>query len=218
MPAQLTRRSWVLHCSALALGALAGPAAQAAKRSSARILVLGDSLSAEYGLPRGSGWVALMEQRLKQEGFDARVFNASISGETTAGGRARLPTLLTQHRPTHVVIELGANDALRGLPLSMTRKNLDEMATATRATGAKLVIVGMRLPPNYGQRYGEDFMAVFASVAKDHQGALVPFLLKNVADVAQPEAFFQADRIHPTVQAQPLMLDNVWPVLKPLLV
>jgi acyl-CoA thioesterase I len=217
--ARTSRRRWLAHCSLSVLSlAVAGRAAGAtAKRTPARILVLGDSLSAEYGLARGTGWVSLMERKLQQEGVAAQVVNASISGETTSGGRARLPTLLTEHRPTHVVIELGGNDALRGLPLTMTRKNLVEMTRASRAAGARVVMVGMRLPPNYGRRYGEDFMALYEQVAQDHDAALVPWFLKGVADGPRAAALFQPDRIHPTAEAQPMMLDNVWPVLRELL-
>ena len=181
------------------------------------ILVVGDSLSAEYGLKRGSGWVALLQQRLEREKLAARVVNASVSGDTTAGGRSRLPALLKQHQPTHVILELGANDALRGQPLAQTEGNLREMARAARAAGARVVLAGMQLPPNYGRRYGEEFAQVYARVAKAHDAALVPFFLRNVADVADATALFQADRIHPREEAQPLLLDNVWPVLKPLL-
>lgn len=214
----VTRRAWLAHCSLL----LASPWAAAASKNGAasgpaRILVLGDSLSAEYGLARGSGWVTLLQRRLREHKLDAAVVNASISGETTAGGRTRLPALLAEHKPTHLLIELGGNDALRGLPLAMTRQNLDAMAAAGRAAGARVVMVGMQLPPNYGRQYGEDFAALFAQVAKAHQAALVPFLLQGVADGPQAARLFQADRIHPTAQAQPRMLDNVWPVLLPLL-
>jgi acyl-CoA thioesterase-1 len=222
----VTRRAWLAHCSLLlaspyAAAALKGPVAAASKNAAAsgpaRILVLGDSLSAEYGLARGSGWVTLLERRLREHKLDAAVVNASISGETTAGGRTRLPALLAEHKPTHLLIELGGNDALRGLPLAMTRQNLDAMAGAGRAAGARVVMVGMQLPPNYGRQYGADFAALFAQVAKAHQAALVPFLLQGVADGPQAARLFQADRIHPTAEAQPRMLDNVWPVLSPLL-
>ena len=210
------------HCSLLALAAgtaaFAGGAAGATTPARAKlILVVGDSLSAEYGLKRGSGWVALLEQRLASSGIGARVVNASISGDTTSGGRSRLPALLKLHKPTHVVLELGGNDALRGLPLSMSRDNLAAMVRASRAAGAAVVVVGMQVPPNYGRKYGDDFAALFGSVAKSEGAALVPFLLRGVADVARPEALFQADRIHPTEAAHPTMLDNVWPVLRPLL-
>jgi acyl-CoA thioesterase I len=226
--ASATRRAWLAHCSVLflALGAGAwmpapaqGTTAAAAvpRKGAPVVLVVGDSLSAEYGLQRGSGWVALLEQRLAKEGLAATVVNASISGDTTSGGRSRLPALLRQHRPTHVVIELGGNDALRGLPLAMTRENLAEMARAAKAAGARVLMVGMQVPPNYGRKYGDDFAALFASVAKAEGTALVPFLLKGVADGPDATSLFQADRIHPTAAAHPLMLDNVWPVLKPLL-
>jgi len=208
-----TRRAWLAHCTALAAAATALPAAG----SQATILVVGDSLSAEYGLERGSGWVALLEQQLAKEKIAAKVVNASISGDTTSGGRSRLAPLLQRHRPTHVILELGANDALRGLPLSMTQANLDEMARVAKVAGAKVLIVGMQLPPNYGRKYSDDFAALFAAVARQHGASLVPFLLKGVADVPQSESLFQRDRIHPRKEAQPTMLGNVWPVLKPLL-
>ena len=181
------------------------------------VLIVGDSLSAEYGLPRGSGWVALLQARLAQQKIAAEVVNASISGDTTSGGRTRLPALLKQHRPGLVVLELGANDALRGLPLLMTYDNLDAMTKAAQAAGAKVVIVGMQLPPNYGRKYGEEFAALFATVAKARDAALVPFLLKGVADVPQAEMLFQRDGIHPIAAAHPTILANVWPVLQPLL-
>ena len=193
------------------------PPSQAQGARKPLILVVGDSLSAEYGLKRGSGWVALLEARLAQQKTAASVVNASISGDTTSGGRTRLPALLKQHRPDVVVLELGGNDALRGLPLAMTRDNLDAMAKAAKASGAKVLLAGMQLPPNYGRQYGEQFAGLFAVVAKTEGAALVPFLLKGVADVPQAESLFQADRIHPTAAAHPVILDNVWPVLAPLL-
>ena len=181
------------------------------------VLVLGDSLSAEYGLKRGAGWVALLEARLSQRKIAAKVVNASISGDTTSGGRTRLPALLTQHRPSVVVIELGGNDALRGLPIAMTRDNLVAMVRASKAAGAKVVIAGMQLPPNYGRQYGDQFAALFAATAKVESTALVPFLLKGVADVPQADSLFQPDRIHPTAAAHPVILDNVWAALEPML-
>ena len=181
------------------------------------ILVVGDSLSAEYGLVRGSGWVALLEQRLAREHIDATVINASISGDTTAGGLARLPTLLRQHKPGLVVIELGGNDALRGLPLETSRGNLTEMAKLAKAAGARVLILGIQIPPNYGRSYGERFAAMFDEVARGQGAALVPFMLKGVADGPQAESMFQADRIHPLASAHPVILGNVWPVLLPLL-
>lgn len=181
------------------------------------VLVVGDSLSAEYGLRRGSGWVALTEQRLAADKLEAKLVNASISGDTTSGGRSRLPALLKQHQPAVVVIELGGNDALRGLPLSMTRANLSAMAQAAQAAGARVLLLGMEMPPNYGQRYAQEFRDLFAAVAREHKAALVPFFLKGVADTADPTALFQADRIHPNEEAQAIMRDNVWPALRPLL-
>ena len=209
-----TRRAWLAHCSVALLGSLGASPARAAAPV---VMVLGDSLSAEYGLPRGSGWVALLVKRLAAEGVQAGVVNASISGDTTSGGRSRLPALLRQHKPTHVVLELGGNDALRGLPLDMTRANLAAMAQASKSAGAKVVVVGMQMPPNYGKRYGEQFAGLFAEVAKAEGAALVPFLLLGVADAPNAEALFQPDRIHPREAAQATMLGNVWPVLKPLL-
>ena len=212
----LSRRKLLAHCSLSALLAAAG-AAQAQGRA-ATILIVGDSLSAEYGLTRGKGWVALLERRLAAEKVGARVVNASISGDTTAGGRTRLPALLAQHKPTHVILELGGNDALRGLPLGMTTENLAQMARASNGAGARVVVVGMQVPPNYGKRYSDDFAALFAKVAQREGSALVPFLLKNVADGPKADTMFQNDRIHPREAAQPIMLNNVWPVLRPLLV
>jgi acyl-CoA thioesterase-1 len=213
-----SRRQWLAHCTALALAAGLPARAQAAPANTApRILVVGDSLSAEYGLKRGSGWVALLQARLTERKIAATLVNASISGDTTSGGRSRLPALLAQQRPDIVVLELGANDALRGLPLATVRDNLAAMAQDAKASGAKVVIAGMQLPPNYGRQYGEQFAGLFASVAKAEGSALVPFLLKGVADGPQAESLFQPDRIHPNAAAHPLMLDNVWQALEPLL-
>ena len=193
-------------------------AAQAAQTArAAKILVVGDSLSAEYGLERGSGWVSLLEKRLAQEKVAATVVNASISGDTTSGGRSRLAALLQLYQPTHVILELGGNDALRGLPLAMTQTNLTQMAQAAKAAGARVLIVGMQLPPNYGRKYSDDFAALYAAVAKNEGAALVPFMLKGVADVPQSDTLFQPDRIHPRAQAHPTILANIWPVLAPLL-
>ena len=185
--------------------------------ASRTLLVVGDSLSAEYGIARGSGWVALLEQRLAQQKLPVRVVNASISGDTTSGGRSRLPALLQQHRPQVVVVALGGNDALRGLPLDMTEANLAAMARAAKTAGAKVLIAGIAVPPNYGRKYSEDFARLFGTVARAEGTALVPFLLAGVADAPNADALFQPDRIHPTAAAHPQMLDNVWPVLKPLL-
>ncbi|SCK57769.1 acyl-CoA thioesterase-1 [Variovorax sp. HW608] len=181
------------------------------------ILVLGDSLSAEYGLRRGDGWVPLLEKRLAEQKIPARVVNASISGDTSAGGRSRLPGLLAQHQPTHVVLELGANDALRGLSLTSTEDNLLQMAKAAQAAGAQVLIVGIQVPPNYGSDYTRRFEAIFPKVAGAAKAPVVPFLLKGVADSPDAAMLFQADRIHPTAAAQPRMLDNVWPPLRKML-
>jgi len=178
------------------------------------LLVLGDSLSAEYGLARGSGWVALLDKRLQQEKINTGVINASISGETTIGGKTRLPALLSKHAPDVVIIELGANDALRGLQLSATQANLQALIDMARAAKAKVVLVGMQIPPNYGADYTDKFSQLFPAAAKQNKTALVPFFLKDVAD---KPALFQADRMHPNEQAQQTLLDNVWPALRPLL-
>ena len=179
------------------------------------LLVLGDSLSAEYGLARGSGWVALLTRQLAQDKLVVNVVNASISGDTTSGGRSRLPALLKLHKPSHVVIELGGNDALRGLATPMTRDNLVVMTRAAKSAGAQVMLVGMQLPPNYGTHYGQDFSAMFAKVAADEKTALVPFLLAGVSDAPQADRLFQPDRIHPTAEAHPRLLANVWAVMKP---
>ena len=197
--------------------AMPSPARAAGAPAAPVILIVGDSLSAEYGLTRGSGWVALLEKRLAREKLNASVVNASISGDTTSGGRSRLPALLQKHKPTHVILELGGNDALRGLPLKQTEANLAAMARAAKAGGARVVVTGMQVPPNYGRQYGDEFFALFAHVARSEGAALVPFLLKGVADGPDALALFQPDRIHPSAAAHPLILDNVWPVLRPLL-
>ena len=184
-----TRRNWI--AAALAIGATA-PAFAAGDGA---ILVLGDSLSAEYGLKRGSGWVALLERRLAAEKIPAAVVNASISGETTSGGRSRLAALLARHKPGVVVLELGGNDALRGLSMGMTEDNLSQMTQAAQQAGARVLLVGMQVPPNYGTDYGKRFVGLFASVATKHKAALVPFLLKGVADIDEPSRMFQPDRI-----------------------
>lgn len=193
---------------ALALGA------SSAYSASKTVLVLGDSLSAEYGLVRGSGWVSLLEQRLKAEKINATVVNASVSGETTSGGATRLPALLKRHRPHILILELGANDGLRGLPFSATEANLQTMIKAAKNAGAQVLLIGMRLPPNYGADYTEKFFAMFGKLAQANKVPLVPFFLEGIATT--PE-LFQADRIHPNAAAQAAMLDNVWPKLKPML-
>lgn len=206
------------HFNALLVSGLAlGSCLPAWAKQDAVVLIVGDSLSAEYGLKRGSGWAALLQERLTKEKVPARVVNASVSGDTTSGGRSRLLALLKQHRPTVVVIELGGNDALRGLPLNMTRDNLTAMTRAAREAGARVLLVGMEMPPNYGAKYAQEFREVFSTVAKAERTGLVPFFLKGVADGPEPLKYFQADRIHPNESAHPLMLANVWPSLRNLL-
>jgi acyl-CoA thioesterase-1 len=182
-----------------------------------RLLVVGDSLSAEYGIARGTGWVALLDAQLQKDHPNWQVVNASISGDTTAGGLARLPHLLKQHQPQLVVIELGGNDALRGFSLKRTEDNLVKMIRACQAIKAKVLLVGMQVPPNYGAAYASDFTRLFARISKQQQTALVPFLLAGVADDKDPTALFQADRIHPKAEAHPRILANVWVVLKKML-
>lgn len=182
--------------------------------SGGSILVLGDSLSAAYGLPRQSGWVTLLEERLSQRKFNHRVVNASISGETSAGGASRIAGLLRQHRPEILILALGANDGLRGLPVAQMRSNLETMIRAAQQSNAKVLLVGMRMPPNFGPAYTRQFAAVYAELARRHRTAFVPFLLEGFAD--RPE-YFLADGIHPNAAAQPLILERVWTALEPLL-
>ena len=207
------------HCTAALLGlGLVGACMRAATAESQRaLLVLGDSLSAEYGLPRGSGWVTLLGQRLDRERPGWQVVNASISGETTSGGRTRLPALLAKHQPRLVIIELGGNDALRGLSLQHTRDNLETLVKAAQATGARVLLLGMQMPPNYGADHATRFEAIYREVAQKFHVGLVPFFLRAIADRPDIAEWFQPDRIHPTVKSQPLMLDTVWPELKKLL-
>ena len=202
---RLALMSWMLLCvwSATVVAA-----------SAPVILILGDSISAGYGLPADSGWPALLQRRLASEHYPYTVVNASISGDTTAGGRARLDALLAQHRPAITVIELGGNDGLRGGSVDAMRQNLDAMAAAAQKLGSRVLLVGMRMPPNYGPVYVQRFDATFADVAKARKTALVPFLFEGFAD---NEALFQPDRVHPLQAAQPQLLENVWRELKPLL-
>jgi acyl-CoA thioesterase-1 len=178
------------------------------------ILIVGDSISAGYGLPAGAGWTTLLQQRLEAEHYPHRVVNASSSGDTTAGGRARLAALLAQHRPAVTIIELGGNDGLRGGSLEALRGNLDAMAAMAQKAGSRVLLVGMRLPPNYGPAYVQRFDAAFADVAKARKIALVPFLFDGFGE---DSTMFQPDRIHPVAAAQPKLLDNVWRELRPLL-
>ena len=191
--------------------ALQSFAAGSAEKS---ILVLGDSLSSAYGMARERGWVALLEARVKQERLDYSVVNASISGDTSGGARARFQPLLAKHRPAIVVLELGGNDGLRGLAVTQMRSNLAAIINESQTAGARVLLVGVRLPPNYGEVYTGAFEAAYRELAKTHRVALVPFILEDFA--GNPE-YFQADRLHPNEQAQQLMLDRVWSGLKPLL-
>ena len=200
-------RVWFVS-AALALMCMAQNAA------AGTILIVGDSISAGFGLDTRLGWVSLLEQRLEREGHDDRVINASISGDTSAGGQARLPALLTEHKPDVVIVELGGNDGLRGQPPAQLQQNLAAMIDAAKTAGAKVLLLGMQLPPNYGPRYTEAFARVYTQLADEKQIALVPFFLEGVG--GKPE-LMQADGIHPAVGAQGLLLDNVWPALKPLL-
>lgn len=177
-----------------------------------RILVVGDSLSAEYGIARNSGWVSLLKRELQGATPPVDVVNASISGDTTAGGLTRFAPLLDRLAPAIVVIELGANDGLRGLPVTMTRSNLKKMIELSRSRGARVVLVGIQVPPNYGREYAEGFKALFSELAAGDQAALVPFLFAGLQDTAE---HFQADRMHPNEAAQPILLHNVMQVLGP---
>ncbi len=178
------------------------------------ILVIGDSLSAEYGLRRDSGWVNLVQQRLQESGFKHHINNASISGDTTSGGLSRFPAALERYKPAIVIIELGSNDALRGLPLEMTRRNLEKMVDMALAQKANVVLVGMQIPPNYGRQYTEAFKSLFTEIATARKTALVPFLFEGIAT---DRSLFQADGIHPNETAQPVLASNVWQALAPLL-
>ena len=178
------------------------------------ILVFGDSLSAAYGIAQARGWVALLAERLKRERADYSVVNASISGETSAGGAARIGRALAQHKPAIVVLALGANDGLRGLPLAQMRQNLATIIEQSQKAGARVLLVGMKMPPNYGPDYTRAFESVYGELAARYKTARVPFLLE---DFAEKQELFQPDRIHPTEAAQPLMLERVWTALRPLL-
>jgi acyl-CoA thioesterase I len=208
------RALWVLG-ALVAAGPAPVRAATGAGATAPALVVLGDSLSAGYGIRVEDGWVALLERRLDAQGYGYRVVNASVSGETTAGGLARLPRVLDRQRPAIVVIELGGNDGLRGLPVAEMRRNLESLASGARAAGARVLLVGTRMPSNYGPLYTEQYFQVFAAVAKAERVALVPSLLEGVA---AEERNFQADHLHPTAAVQPRLLDTVWRGLEPLLV
>ena len=203
--------------SAVPWAALAQTSSAPTAATPLKLLVLGDSLSAEYGLARGTGWVALLQKRLLSEKSSFTVVNASISGDTTSGGRSRLPGLLKQHQPQVVIIELGGNDALRGLPMNMTEENMMAMTQAAQKAGARVLLLGMQVPPNYGIAYRTAFEAMYVKVAKATQSPLVPFFLKGIADIDNALQFFQSDRIHPNESAHPIMLANVWQELRKLL-
>jgi acyl-CoA thioesterase-1 len=203
-------RKWTVG----AVAAVALAASASAYSAPKTVLVVGDSLSAEYGLARGTGWVALLESRLKAQKIDATIVNASISGDTTSGGRARLPALLQQHKPNIVVLELGANDGLRGLPVNAAEDNLRTMIQLAQQTKAKVLLVGMRLPPNYGRAYTDRFAGMYPELAGQTRVALVPFMLDGVA---QEPVNFQADRLHPLASAHPTILNNIWPQFAPLI-
>ncbi len=178
------------------------------------MLVYGDSLSAAYGMPERRGWVALLEERLKRERPDYSLANASISGETTAGGLARIGKVLERHKPAIVILELGANDGLRGLPVAAMKNNLEAIIAQSQKAGARVLVVGMRMPPNYGEPYARAFERAFAEVARSRRAALLPFMMEGFAEKWE---FFQADRIHPNETAQPAVLKNIWGALAPLL-
>jgi acyl-CoA thioesterase-1 len=203
---------WIKNWTIGTIGTIAGLLMLAASGSAysapKTVLVLGDSLSAEYGLARGSGWVALLEKKLKAEKLGATVVNASISGETTSGGRSRLPALLAQHKPDLVIIELGANDGLRGQPVVAAEANLRAMIEQSQKNKARVLLVGMRMPPNYGRSYTDSFFGMYRKLSTQYKAPLVPFMLEGVAD--QP-ALFQADRLHPNAAAHPIILANIWP-------
>ncbi|PCD01312.1 arylesterase [Halopseudomonas pelagia] len=177
------------------------------------ILIVGDSISAAFGLEIDQGWTALLEERLEEEGADIEVMNASVSGDTTAGGLARLPRLLEQHNPDLVVIELGGNDGLRGMPPTNMQQNLSAMVEQSQEAGAEVLLLGMRIPPNYGVRYTQAFEQVFAEISEQYDVALLPFVLDGIAGEAD-QSLMQSDGIHPTAEGQPLILDNVWPYIE----
>ncbi len=213
---------FALGCGTVSAAAATAPTpAAGATRSAAvpaagapTIVVLGDSLSAAYGIRPEQGWVALLQRRLREQGYGYRVVNASVSGETTGGGLARLPRTLKVHDPAIVIVELGGNDGLRGVPIDELKRNLDRLVQLSRDSGAQVLLAGMRIPTNYGPQYTERFFGTFGEVARTRKVPLVPFFLDRLH---YDDRHFQADGIHPNAVAQPIMLDNVWPVLRPLL-
>jgi len=203
-----------VHAQSAGARNAAAPAAAAPTGGAPTILVLGDSLSAGYGIRVEEGWVTLLQRRLRAQGYGHRVVNASVSGETTGGALARLPRILKVQQPSLVIVELGGNDGLRGLPIEELRRNLERLVVLSRQAGAQVLIAGMRIPSNYGAQYTDRFFATFGEVARQQKVPLVPFFLEKIA---LDEKYFQPDGIHPTAAAQPLLLDTVWPVLKPML-
>ena len=211
---KLKHKPWLSYCMLSSLIWLLTIFAMPAYSASKTVLVLGDSLSAEYGLARGKGWVSLLENQLLSAKIDAKVINASISGETTAGGKTRLAALLQQHKPTILIIELGGNDGLRGLALKTTEANLRDMIKQARASNAQVLLLGMQIPPNYGTAYSKQFAEIFTAVGKEKNVKLVRFFLAGLEDT---EKFFQADHIHPNELAQSILLANIWPSLQSLI-
>lgn len=203
-------KKWLISLLGTIIFMITSPAYSASKT----ILVLGDSLSAEYGLERGTGWVPLLAKHLATEKSPYQVINGSISGDTTSSGYSRLPALIKQHNPGIIIVELGSNDALRGLQLNMTKANLENIVTVAQQSGAKVLLVGMQIPPNYGKTYTEAFSKIFTDVAKEKHTALVPFLMDHIAGNLD---WFQQDKLHPNEKAQPTLLNNILPHLTPLL-
>ncbi len=208
----------VRHCqaaiAALVLGTGLLALAHSALAGQGTILVYGDSLSAAYGIAQKQGWVALLQEKLRKNAFDYTVANESISGETTSGGASRIASVLARRHPKITIVQLGANDGLRGLPVAQMRENLAAIIRATQKAGSQVLLIGMRMPPNYGAAYTREFESAFRDLARRYRVALVPFLLDTIAD--RP-ALFQADQMHPTAQAQPVLLENVWKALRPML-
>jgi acyl-CoA thioesterase-1 len=202
----ISRFRWLLLLLSLLSTALAA--------DEATIVIVGDSLSAAYGMEQGEAWPSLLQQRLDQHGHPYRVFNSSVTGETTQGGLSRLPRLLEKQQPAIVILELGGNDGLRGLPLEVTRDNLAAMIEQSQAAGARVVLAEMRIPPNYGRSYTEKFNGAYSELAERYEVVLLPFVLQEIA--LEP-GMMQADGIHPTAAAQPIILDQVWSALEPLL-
>ena len=211
---KLKHKPWLSYCMLSSLVWLLTIFAMPAYSASKTVLVLGDSLSAEYGLARGKGWVSLLENQLLSAKIDTKVINASISGETTAGGKTRLSALLQQHKPTILIIELGGNDGLRGLALKTTETNLRDMIKQARASKAQVLLLGMQIPPNYGTAYSKQFAEIFTAVGKEKNVKLVRFFLTGLEDT---EKYFQADHIHPNELAQSILLANIWPSLQSLI-